>query len=82
MKKNLSKIINLLKSGSIISLVSDAGTPSISDPGNILVNECKRNKIDIIPLPGASAVTTAISISGFSEKFFLWFFSRQTENCK
>ncbi len=82
-KKNLSKIINLLKSGSIISLVSDAGTPSISDPGNILVNECKRNKIDIIPLPGASAVTTAISISGFSEKFFfLWFFSRQTENCK
>ena len=73
-KKNLSKIINLLKSGSIISLVSDAGTPSISDPGNILVNECKRNKIDIIPLPGASAVTTAISISGFSEKFFFYGF--------
>ena len=73
-KKNLSKIINLLKSGSIISLVSDAGTPSISDPGNILVNECKRNKIDVIPLPGASAVTTAISISGFSEKFFFYGF--------
>ena len=73
-KKNLSKIINLLKSGSIISLVSDAGTPSISDPGNILINECKRNNIDIIPLPGASAVTTAISISGFSEKFFFYGF--------
>ena len=76
-KKNLSKIINLLRSGLIISLVSDAGTPSISDPGIILVNECKKNNIDVIPLPGPSAVTSAVSISGFSEKFFfLWFFSR------
>ena len=55
---------------SIISLVSDAGTPSISDPGTILINECVKNNIEIIPLPGASAVTSAISISGFSEKFF------------
>ena len=73
-KKNLSKIIDLLKSGSIISLVSDAGTPSISDPGAILVNECKKNDIDVIPLPGASAVTSAVSISGFSEKFFFYGF--------
>ena len=58
----------------IISLVSDAGTPSISDPGIILVNECKRNNIDVIPLPGASAVTSAVSISGFSEKFFFMVF--------
>ena len=73
-KKNLSRIISLLKSGSIISLVSDAGTPGISDPGNILVNECKKNNIDVIPLPGASAVTSAVSISGFSEKFFFYGF--------
>ena len=63
--KNLNKIINLLKSGEIISLISDAGTPSISDPGAILVNECVKNEIKIIPIPGPSAVATAVSISGF-----------------
>ena len=67
--KNLNKIIDLLKSGEIISLISDAGTPSISDPGAILVNECVRNNIIITPIPGPSAVATAVSISGFSEKF-------------
>ena len=68
--KNLDKIINLLKAGEIISLISDAGTPSISDPGSILVNECVKHNIKIIPIPGVSAVSTAVSISGFSEKFF------------
>ena len=68
--KNLNKIIDLLKSGKIISLISDAGTPSISDPGSILINECIKNHIKITPIPGASAVSTAVSISGFSEKFF------------
>ena len=72
--KNLNKIINLLKSGEIISLISDAGTPSISDPGAILVNECIKNNISVIPIPGPSAVATAISISGFSEKFFFYGF--------
>jgi len=67
--KNLNKVINLLKSGETIALISDAGTPSISDPGVILVNECVRNNIKIIPIPGPSAVATAVSISGFSEKF-------------
>ena len=67
--KNLNKIIDFLKSGEIISLISDAGTPSISDPGAILVNECVRNNILITPIPGPSAVATAVSISGFSEKF-------------
>jgi 16S rRNA (cytidine1402-2'-O)-methyltransferase len=67
--KNLNKIIELIKSGEIISLVSDAGTPSISDPGAILVNECVRNNIKITPIPGPSAVAAAVSISGFSEKF-------------
>ena len=72
--KNLSKIIELLKLGKIISLISDAGTPSISDPGAILINECVKNNINIIPLPGPSAVVTAASISGFSEKFFFYGF--------
>jgi 16S rRNA (cytidine1402-2'-O)-methyltransferase len=72
--KNLSKIIELLKLGEIISLISDAGTPSISDPGAILINECVKNNINIIPLPGPSAVATAASISGFSEKFFFYGF--------
>ena len=73
-RKNLNKIIDLLKSGEIISLISDAGTPSISDPGTILVNECIKNDIQIIPIPGPSAVATAVSISGFSEKFFFYGF--------
>jgi 16S rRNA (cytidine1402-2'-O)-methyltransferase len=72
--KNLSKIIELLKSGEIVSLISDAGTPSISDPGAILVNECIKKNIKIIPIPGPSAVSTAVSISGFSEKFFFYGF--------
>ncbi len=72
--KNLSKIIDLLKEDKIISLISDAGTPGISDPGAILVNECLKKNINIIPLPGPSAVTTAISVSGFSEKFIFYGF--------
>ena len=72
--KNLNKIINLLKSGEIISLISDAGTPSISDPGAILVNECLKNNIKVIPIPGPSAVAAAVSISGFSEKFIFYGF--------
>ena len=73
-KKNLSKIIELLKKGFLISLISDAGTPSISDPGSILVNECIKNNIQVIPLPGPSSVISAVSMSGFSEKFFFYGF--------
>jgi len=73
-KKNLLKITEILKSDCIVSLISDAGTPSVSDPGAILINECLVNKIDIFPIPGASAVSTAVSISGFSEKYFFYGF--------
>jgi len=74
-KKNVEKIIDYLKSGKIISLISDAGTPSISDPGLILVDECIKHEIGIFPIPGPSAVTAAVSISGFSDKFlFCGFF--------
>ena len=72
--KNLDKVIDLLKANETISLISDAGTPSISDPGSILVNECIKNNINVIPVPGPSAVATAVSISGFSEKFFFYGF--------
>ena len=73
-KKNLSTIINHLRNDKIISLISDAGTPGISDPGSILVRECVEEKINIFPLPGPSAVSTAVSISGFSEKYFFYGF--------
>ena len=79
-KKNLSKIIEILKSDCIVSLISDAGTPSISDPGAILVNECLINKIDIFPIPGASAVSSAVSISGFNEKYFFYGFFPERNN--
>ena len=73
-KKNILKIIEYLKSGKMISLISDAGTPSISDPGSVLVNECVKNNIKIFPIPGPSAVATAVSISGFSDQFFFYGF--------
>ena len=73
-KKNLLKIIKILQSNCIVSLISDAGTPSVSDPGAILINECSVNNIDIFPIPGASAVSSAVSISGFSEKYFFYGF--------
>ena len=82
-KKNLSKVIDILKSGSIVSLISDAGTPSVSDPGAILVNECVSNDIDIFPIPGASAVSSAVSISGFNEKYFFYgFFPEKNSKLK
>ena len=73
-KKNLNKIIKLLKSGSLISLISDAGTPSISDPGCVLINECLKNDINVTPVPGPSAVSSAVSVSGFSDKFYFYGF--------
>ena len=82
-KKNLPQIINYLKNNKIISLISDAGTPGISDPGAILVKECVKKKINIFPLPGPSAVSTAISISGFSEKYFFYgFFPTKLKDIK
>ena len=79
-KKNLSRIIDILKSDSIVSLISDAGTPSVSDPGAILINECVANNIEIFPISGASAVSTAVSISGFNEKYFFYGFFPEKNN--
>ncbi len=69
-KKNVKYVLNLLKENKIVSIISDAGTPTISDPGGILINECIRNKFNIFPVPGPSAAVAAISISGFSNNFF------------
>ena len=77
--KNLSKVIDLLKNDKIISIISDAGTPTISDPGAILVNECLKENINIIPLPGPSAVTTSVSVSGFDEKYLFYGFFPEKE---
>ena len=77
--KNLEKIINILNSKKIVSLISDAGTPAISDPGRILIKECIKNKIGIYPIPGASAVTSAMSISGFSDKYYFLGFLPEKE---
>jgi len=79
-KKNLIKVIEILKSDCIVSLISDAGTPAVSDPGAILVNECLINKIDVFPIPGVSAVSSAISISGFNEKYFFYGFFPEKNN--
>ena len=73
-KKNVVKIIGYLKTEKIVSLISDAGTPVISDPGSVLVNQCIENNIRIYPIPGPSAVSAAVSISGFSDQFFFYGF--------
>ena len=73
-KKNIKKIIDLLKLNKIVSLISDAGTPTISDPGNVIVKECINNNINLIPIPGASAAIAALSISGFVNKYYFYGF--------
>ena len=78
-KKATDKIINLIKKNKIISLISDSGTPIISDPGRILVNKCIEEKIDVYPVPGASAVTSAISIAGFKDKYLFYGFLPKKE---
>ena len=77
--KNLSKIINILKNNKLVSIISDAGTPGISDPGAVLINECLKQAIDVFPLPGPSAVTTAVSVSGFSDKYLFYGFFPEKE---
>ena len=77
--KNSSKVIDLLKNDKIISMISDAGTPGISDPGAVLVNECFKENINIIPIPGPSAVTTSVSVSGFNDKYLFYGFFPEKE---
>jgi 16S rRNA (cytidine1402-2'-O)-methyltransferase len=78
-KKQLSKIIEYFNEGRILSLVSDAGTPMLSDPGRLLVNHCLKNGIEVTPIPGVSSITSAISVSGFSDQFLSYGFLPKTE---
>lgn len=71
--KNKNKILNILKEGKSIGYVTDRGTPLISDPGNVIVDECIKNNIDVISLPGASALLPAINMSGISNERFLFY---------
>ncbi len=79
-KKVLEKILSFLKDDQIISLVSDAGTPTISDPGRILIKNCIQENIPIVPIPGPSAVITSLSVSAFSDQFYFHGFLSDTEN--
>tara|TARA_B110000014_G_C20085322_1_gene567544 strand:- start:792 stop:1475 length:684 start_codon:yes stop_codon:yes gene_type:complete len=68
--RQCNKIINLLNDGTNIGLITDAGTPCISDPGYLLVNACRKENIDVFSIPGASALTAALSISGLPTDSF------------
>ena len=79
-KKQIAIAIEHIKRGKILSLVSDAGTPLLSDPGRLLVNECIEEGIRIIPIPGVSSITAAMTASGFKDKFLFYGFLPKTEN--
>ncbi|NNJ90543.1 MAG: 16S rRNA (cytidine(1402)-2'-O)-methyltransferase [Gammaproteobacteria bacterium] len=66
------RLLEKLEAGQSIALISDAGTPLISDPGYPLVNECRIHGIDVIPVPGPSAVITALSVSGLPTDSFIF----------
>jgi len=69
-EKEIKKIVDLLLDGKDLALISDAGTPTISDPGYGLIRECIKNDISIIPVPGVSSITAAMSVSGLPSDSF------------
>ena len=74
------KIIDSIKKNKVISLITDAGTPTISDPGMILVNKCIEENLSVYPIPGSSAATSAVSVSGFSDQYLFYGFLTKKEN--
>ena len=76
------EVIELLKSGKNIALITDAGTPCISDPGSILISECISNKIEIFSIPGTSALTTALTLSGLVIHNFAFYGFLERKNSK
>ena len=69
--KITESLVDRIKSGETMALISDAGTPAISDPGFLLVRECIKNDVEVETLPGATAFVPALVNSGFpSDKFF------------
>ena len=79
-KNQLASIIKYFNEGKILSLISDAGTPLLSDPGRLLVNKCINHGIQIIPIPGVSSIISALSVSGFKDQFLFYGFLPKTEN--
>ena len=79
-KKISNKAIDYIKKNKIVSLISDAGTPAISDPGSILVNKCIDENLDVYPIPGSSAVSAAVSVCGFSDKYLFYGFLTKKKN--
>tara|TARA_B100000989_G_C19508504_1_gene457704 strand:+ start:288 stop:1127 length:840 start_codon:yes stop_codon:yes gene_type:complete len=79
-RKQLTNIIQHLNEGKILSLISDAGTPLLSDPGRLLLNYCVEQGIQVTPIPGVSSITSALSVSGFEDKFLFYGFLPKTEN--
>lgn len=71
-KQKIPQIIQMLKEGKDVALVSDAGTPGISDPGFPLIREAINSGIEVVPIPGVSAVTTALSAAGLPTDRFLF----------
>ena len=78
-KKQINPIIEHINQGKILSLISDAGTPLLSDPGRFLLNACIEKNIKIYPIPGVSSITASMSISGFSDKFLFYGFLPKNE---
>ena len=79
-KKQMTSLLEHIKQGKILSLISDAGTPLLSDPGRILLNECISLGIRIVPVPGVSSITAAVSASGFNDQFLFFGFLPKKEN--
>ena len=79
-KKQMASLLEHIKQGKILSLISDAGTPLLSDPGRILLNECISLGIRIVPVPGVSSITAAVSASGFNDQFLFFGFLTKKEN--
>ena len=82
-KRKLKYLISNLKDGLNIALISDAGTPLISDPGYLLVKAAQEESIQVIPIPGPSSLISALSISGFpSDKFIFYGFPPKQQKAK
>ncbi|MGB7053880.1 MAG: 16S rRNA (cytidine(1402)-2'-O)-methyltransferase [bacterium] len=71
-KRRVPQLVSLLKQGRDIALITNAGTPLVSDPGYILVKECSEQGIKVIAVPGASAITTALAVSGLPSNRFVF----------
>ena len=78
-KKQIENVIEHINKGKILSIISDAGTPLLSDPGKLLLNECIKRHFKVVPIPGVSSITTAMSVSGYDDKFLFYGFLPKKE---